>query len=61
MKIEDPREFLADLRDGVTLEEYVDRVWSLRYPGPEPKASNGWPYKSAAQSELPDKIRKIRP
>ena len=60
--LEEAGDFFSKLRGEVgTNERYVDAIWNLRYPKAFPKASNGWPFKSAAdQTETPNKVRALR-
>lgn len=55
---EDARRILSELRGSCT-GSYADLIWALRCPGPQPKSSNGWPFRPA--SEIPVKaIRVVR-
>ena len=60
--LETARDALTKLREmSNTDEQYVENIWSIRYPAPPLKASNGWPYRSAAdQTETPSKVRALR-
>lgn len=53
----DAREILADLQGANPQEAFVELMWSLRYPKPSPKSSNGWPFRRA--SEMPAKAIRV--
>jgi hypothetical protein len=58
------REKLSEIMEqSGSVESYVDAIWRLRYPNPAPKASDGWPYRSAkdrAAEEKPQSVRLVR-
>lgn len=60
--LETARDALTKLREMSNCDEqYVENIWNMRYPVPPLKASNGWPFKSAAdQTETPNKVRALR-
>lgn len=56
----DARAILQELREGRSEAEYVDTMWTQRYPTPFPKASAGWPYVNSVGVEEPRKLRKVK-
>ncbi|MGA1580304.1 MAG: hypothetical protein ACO35B_06460 [Luminiphilus sp.] len=48
---------LSKIAEGcTTAEEYIDRIWALRYPRPSPPSSDGWPVRKNFPAELPFRV-----
>jgi Fe-S oxidoreductase len=56
----DARAILNEFRRNMSEAEYMDAMWSQRYPTAFPKAGNGWPYKKSAGVEETPKLRKVK-
>ena len=55
----DARAILQAMQEGRTEAEYIEMIWSSRYPTPSPPASDGWPYR-ASTGVTESKLRKIK-
>jgi len=55
----DARAILQAMQEGRTEAEFIEMIWSSRYPIPILQASAGWPYK-ASTGVTESKLRKIK-
>jgi hypothetical protein len=55
----DARAILQAMQEGRTEAEFIEMIWSSRYPTPSLQASDGWPYRTST-GVTESKLRKIK-